>query len=110
MKPLRTSTDTTKKRTAIYRSAARALERGSRYNGSPVSYACHALELAEYGHPLHPTEHSSLCAPMKEIFAPDSTASAWLSPYVGGVDFSSAECVRILALCFMAAMVEAGDA
>lgn len=92
----------------LYRKAARAIERGEMFNGAPVAYACHALELVEFNEPAPTDQCSTLCAPMKEIFAPDSIHDAWLSPWGSGDDaeFSTADDVRILALCFMAAITE----
>ena len=84
----------------LYRKAAKAIESGDLYRGEPVAYACHALELAHEG------EHTFLCVAMKAIFAPDSQYHAWLNPWSTAGDFSTPHDVRILALCFMAAIAE----
>lgn len=73
----------------FFRAAAKRLEDGLN------EYACHAL--ADAGAPFTHADR------LKEIFAPDVEDVAWLRG-IGGTGG------RILALCFMAAMVEAGDA
>ena len=80
----------------VYQAAARVMERGE------MRFACFALEAIVY-----PDHH--YCQRMKGVFAPDSERSAWLADRDTD-DPEHRRNVRILALCFMAAMVEAGDA
>lgn len=92
---------------AIYRKAAKMMEEEVAYcDGRPVRFACYALELAEFGHAI--PSHSTYCHPMKAVFAPESMDGAWL--YDASCSQEANTDLRILALCFMAAMVEAGDA
>lgn len=98
-----TSTEGRAARAAIYREAARMIEREKH------SFACYALGDAGQ-------DDSTLCGLMNEIYAP-GVSGAWLCGIGGeeGCHYPLAgDCPersgRVLALCFMAAMVEAGDA
>lgn len=90
---------------AIYRKAAKLMEEEAIYYDSPVRFACYALELAEFGYPM--AKHSSFCAPMKAVFAPNSENTAWLTDLeTASLSPEGRKDVRILALCFMAAVTE----
>ncbi len=98
-----TRTETAK----AYREAARLMEREAIYFDGPVTYACHALELVEFGHASW--ADSKYCSPLRDVFDPEREGgSAWLCDAT--VSTEARKEIRILALCFMAAMVEAGDA
>lgn len=99
-----------RKRAAIYREAARLLERKAKsiWNGGAIEYACEAIDsalgISSAGHCAH-------CYAMKEVFAAHCPGDAWLSKISSETaDTEEDRPGRILALCFMAAVVEAGDA
>lgn len=89
----------------MYRKAAKLIEDQADYFGSPVYFACHALEIAETGMPMG--WHSKLCAPLKAVFAPHALRVAWLNDEET-CDWTREERTdfRILVLCFMAAIEE----
>ena len=109
MKRVANCTERTKKRkrAAAYRSAARMIEMDSVAGG----WSCWALELALgvplHGSASHPTAiHPDVIA-YEDMYRPDSKS---LYPHRWGEAFDDPYNCRVLALCFMAAMVEAGDA
>jgi hypothetical protein len=93
-----------RKRAAIYRSAAKAFEENKPGWGGcmGIDYACEALDVAG-------ADSEELCL-MKAVFAPRRDSIAWLELRGLSESDSAQRDFRILALCFMAAMVEAGDA
>ena len=97
---MKTSVAQRKKDAAVYRKAARRIERGENLT------ACFAIEaVTNIAYTQEP-----LCDRMRSIFAPDSEKLYWLGGIVDGNHDHGDKQGRILALCFMAAMVEAGDA
>jgi hypothetical protein len=107
------STDRTKaKDAATYRAAAKLLEDDAPggYGGFGSQYSCDRLGQAAgwfcHGNqPEHLARFKALAARYEAAFKPDEPISmGWWTLGKDGRD------CRILALCFMAAMVEAGDA
>ena len=97
----RISTDW-KARTAIYREAARLIERGESDERNIGVRACFAIDQA-----AERRKSAARSAYVKHVLG-GCSASAWL--YEGYEDSPEANDERIVALCFMAALVEAGDA
>jgi hypothetical protein len=88
----------------VYALAAKAFEdRAVGWGGDVgIDYACEALEIVGGRH--------ADCDRMKDVFSPCSENIAWLE-LEGRHEYDDVQRnFRILALCFMAAMVEAGDA
>ena len=99
-------------RAAIYRKAAQMLESRAKSvwpNGVYVDYACEAIETA-IGY-WHRDGGCDLCATMRDVYKGNNHSVAWLAG-ISSEDYDVDEDRngRVLALCFMAAMVEAGDA
>ena len=90
---------TKSERAATYRKAARLLER----RHTTAYHCCEALDVSG--------AEENECRRMKSVYAPKGDRTAWMSlcDYRDHVVYDE-RAVRILALCFMAAMVETGDA
>ena len=97
-----TSTD----RADLYRRAAKLMESGnSTANGS----CCWAIGLTKNpGVMILYGDKDADCRAMKAVYAPRKNHGFWMND-IGDNDHERHN-GRILALCFMAAMVEAGDA
>lgn len=101
-------TEGTKRRASIYLRAAERIARGKN------TYSCCAIgRQSDYEEPL-----SKHIGPYVAVFKPERAGTFWGSGWdIDEVDTHDAvprtaegKACRILALCFMAAMVEAGDA
>ena len=79
------------KPSAVYREAARLMERRSN-----LYFCCHALGEV--------SADETLCLSMKRMYAPRSRLPAWMS--INGLCIQDERPIRILALCFMAAIAE----
>ena len=82
------------------------MERRDNYAGKPVDFACQAIEntINEGKGP----RFVRICGAMRDVFAPgDRYDWAWLTEEEASPEEQLN--IRILALCFMAAIVEAGD-
>lgn len=94
----------------IYREAARLLERrgASIWNKDQITYACEAIDTVQ-GVNSHAT--CEACQAMRAVFADDLERQVWLAG-ISSDDGDEEKDIegRVLALCFMAAMVETGDA
>ena len=93
------STEEAKKRAAIYRKAARRIERAAH-----GMFSCSTLNTI--------TGDGEAARRYAELFRPeDYNGECWGHAWANGWDqWRERNACRIVALCFMAAMVEAGDA
>jgi hypothetical protein len=95
----RAEEDLTAAKPNVYALAAQALEERRPYGcHARVGYACHALDLVGAPH--------ERCNEMKDWFAPDG-CGAWL--FSAELSQRQSHNFRILALCFMAALEDAGE-
>lgn len=99
------------KRADIYRKAAWFVEQEELHGGG---YSCYAILRAEDPSAFYSAVHQTPALALYEkTFGHDARASggyqqAWMLN--AGPDYADIASCRVLALCFMAAMVEAGDA
>ena len=100
---IRPSTDWAK----VYLRAARIVERGNMTNAAH-GYACNAIEVAQKRDPYDFCDMSPATLAFREVFDPGVRGS--MTGFFGPMELAINRDRRVLALCFMAAMVEAGDA
>lgn len=87
----------------IYREAARIVSCAG--EESPRAFSCNAIDLAAGFDPwVEPFDRSSQRNKYCRLLAPVS-----IQAFTGGVFYAKAQHHRIVALCFAAAMAEAGD-
>ena len=92
----------------IYRDAAKLME-SDRCPAEALGSCCWAIRLTKK--PSRPSMWCATdrhCRAMKRVYAPRQWHGYWME--IEGESRADAHNRRILALCFMAAMVEAGDA
>lgn len=96
-----TKSPTTKNanRAKVYLKAAEYLAQGK------SAFSCCAVDLAARHSPIS-QKWSKACDKYRRVFSQDNTDYFYSHMWDEGYEFSQ----RLLALCFMAAMVEAGDA
>jgi hypothetical protein len=99
-----------KRRAAIYRKAARGVEQNVG-SGAIYGYACNAIEAVQgkvSGEIFAPwREDSDASKSFKAVFSPGHENRFG---FFGEMNSDGSRDCRVVALCFMAAMVEAGDA
>ena len=104
-----TRTERGAKRAAIYERAAMGCEFGL----PDFELSCRAIANAAYGESWSDRQWNAVVNPYVRLMSPDGQISwrscpSWLKD--SGLPREEQKDWRILALCFMAAMVEAGDA
>lgn len=101
---------TNKQRAELYRKAAELVENPPQYS---CQWACNAIEHAVYGRLYRDTEgrvvYGDDAILFHRFFEPDDFVDD-LQGFFGDARDAGAKEDRLTALCFMAAMVEAGDA
>jgi hypothetical protein len=90
------------RRAAIYRKAARLIERGD------WDRSCWAVTAAEFGSLDHRSDDANVDA-YADFMLGGCQVSSRLFSYIGH-DSQKAQDIRVLLLCFMACAVETGDA
>lgn len=97
-----------KARAAIYRDAAKIVEGKENLGGS---YSCHAIAEAMGVFPRAVSNELPEVSAYADVFAKDARANgkyhnAWMQNASENYDYAEIGSCRVLALCFMAAMVE----
>lgn len=101
-------TEKNAKRAKAYRRAAQGCERLE----CDYTLSCRAIANAAYGHSWSDRQWDSMVNPYITLMAPHGEYSIQFPSWLKDADLDGVPTNdwRVLALCFMAAMVEAGDA